>query len=198
MQLLDELRREHDLIDRLLGSVLTVPPGPDALAFVEIFEAYAAGWHHEREEEVLFPALAAILPAESGPIAVLLADHRATATLLQSMRETAHSDAFAQHALAYAHALWPHIDAENSVLFPESENRLRGELPVAAAPAAVRELEARAEALIARYPARGDAGVVRGDGCVVCPAYGDACGGIEREWWNEWEWEELAEHVAGA
>ena len=84
------------------------------------------------------------------------------------------------------------------MLFPEIEIRLRQELPAGNAPAAVRELEARAETLLARYPARSDAGVVRGDGCVVCPSYGDACAGIEREWWNEWEWEEISERVAGA
>jgi hypothetical protein len=39
---------------------------------------------------------------------------------------------------------------------------------------------------------------VRGEGCVVCPSYGDTCAGIEREWWNEWEWEELSERVGGA
>ncbi|HEV2721363.1 MAG TPA: hemerythrin domain-containing protein [Thermoanaerobaculia bacterium] len=200
MRLLDELRREHDLIDRLLGSLLTVPHGADALEIVEIFEAYAAGWHHEREETVLFAALAEILPADRGPIAVLLADHRAMAESLAVMRATAHTGAFAQHARAYARALWPHIDAENSVLFPESEMQLRRngirELSAGDTPAAVREMEAHAEALIARYPPRGDADVVRGEGCVVCPSYGDACAGIEREWWNEWEWEELSERVA--
>ena len=198
MQLLNELRREHDLIDRLLGSLLTVPHGADALEIVEIFEAYAAGWHHQREEEVLFAALAEILPADRGPIAVLLADHRNMAASLAAMRATAHTEAFAQHARAYARALWPHIDVENSVLFPESELKLRRELPLGETPAEVRALEARAEALIARYPPRGDADVVRGEGCVVCPSYGDTCGGIEREWWNEWEWEELSERVASA
>jgi len=198
MQLLDELRREHDLIDRLLGSLLTLPPADDALAMIEIFETYAGGWHHEREEGLLFPALRAASLPEQGPLAVLSNDHRAMAATLQAMRASVGTEAFAQHAQAYARALWPHIDAENSVLFPESEIQLRRELPTPEAPAAVREATARAEELIARYPGRVPADVVRGDGCVVCPSYGDACGGIEREWWNEWEWEELSERVAGA
>jgi len=70
MQLLDELRREHDLIDRLLGSLLTLPPAADALAMIEIFETYAGGWHHEREEGLLFPALRAASLPEQGPLAV--------------------------------------------------------------------------------------------------------------------------------
>jgi hemerythrin-like domain-containing protein len=204
VQLLDELRREHDVIDRLLGSLLHPDAHADALDFVEIFESYAGGWHHEREEGLLFPALerAASLPVDRGPIAVLLADHHATAATLRAMRESiGDRDAFARHAQAYARALWPHIDAENSVLFPECETQLRRngvrELPLAETPAAVRELEARAATLIDKYPPR-DLGVIRGEGCVVCPSYGDACGGLEREWWNEWEWEELSERVGGA
>lgn len=197
VQLLDELRREHDVIDRLLGALLAVPAGADALAMIEIFERYAGGWHHEREEGVLFPALPG-----GAPIATLTNDHRAMAATLQAMRASiGDAAAFAKHVNAYARALWPHIDAENSVLFPESEIQLKRsgvrELPAGDVPAEVRELEARAEELIARYPARA-VDVVRGEGCVVCPSYGDACSGIEREWWNEWEWEELDERVAGA
>ena len=213
MQLLDELRREHDLIDRLLGSLRTfaarlvdgAAPIADGSAIVDCLAAYAGGWHHEREEGVLFPALGAMLPLDRGPVAVMLADHHALAESLQAMRErlaAADAAGFAQLAVDYTRSLWAHIDAENSVLFPESEIQLRRqgvrELTGRATPEEVVALEARAEEWIAKYP-HGDASdVIRGDGCVVCPAYGDSCRGIEREWWNDWEWEELDEHVAGA
>jgi hypothetical protein len=60
------------------------------------------------------------------------------------------------------------------------------------------EAEAMAigDALVARYPPLMDRGVVRGDGCVCCPALVDNCPGLERAWWSESEWDELEDHLA--
>lgn len=213
MQLLDELRREHDLIDRLLGSLRTFAAklagsgasAADGFAILDCLQAYAGDWHHEREEGVLFPALARFVPSDRGPIAVLLSDHHALAGALAAMRASlaaGDAETFARLVREYTSALWAHIDAENSVLFPESAIQLRRngirELASRETPAAIVDVMRRAEKLIGRYPAGDAADVVRGDGCVVCPVYGETCSGIEREWWNEWEWEELEEHVAGA
>lgn len=33
--------------------------------------------------------------------------------------------------------------------------------------------------------------------CVMCPAYGVNCRGLELEWWNEWEWDEFEERMGG-
>lgn len=209
MQLLDDLRREHDRIDAVLGSLRTWAdqlaagdaPLADRDAFLTFFSVYAGTFHHEREEELLLPALArhAGLASDHGPIAVILADHAAMAALLRAMATTTDPIALQDAALRYSHALWQHIDVENSILFPESEDRLRRN--------GVRELDARAitaveqdaasigDALIARYPPM-EPDLTRGDGCVMCHAYGDTCRGLEREWWNEWEWEEMSEHVA--
>jgi hypothetical protein len=104
-------------------------------------------------------------------------------------------------AIEYSHGLWHHIDAENSVLFPESEGRLakKGvrELPsreMTAQEAAAREA---ADDLLCRYPPASDPSIVRGDGCVSCHAFAESCRGLEREWWNEWEWEEFEERQGG-
>ena len=213
MQLLDELRREHELIERLVLSLrafaahLTAGTAPvdDGFAILDCLASYVGGWHHEREEDVLFDALAKTLPSDRGPIAVMLSDHGALGESLSAMRTALTADdpdAFMRLAFDYSRALWAHIDAENSVLFPESEIRLRrsgiGELASDEAPAEIIGVVERANALIARYPGGDSSDVIRGEGCVMCPAYGDACSGLEREWWNEWEWEELDEHVAGA
>ena len=213
MQLLDELRREHDLIDRLLGSLRTFAAKlggsgaavNDGIAILDCLQAYAGDWHHEREEGVLFPALARFVPSDRGPIAVLLSDHHALAGSLAAMRVSltdGDAEAFQRLVVEYTSALWAHIDAENSVLFPESEIQLRRngirELASRDTPAAIGDLVRRAEELIRRHPAGDAADVIRGEGCVICPVYGENCNGIEREWWNEWEWEELEEHVAGA
>ncbi len=102
-------------------------------------------------------------------------------------------------ATAYTRELGRHIDAENSVLLPESEIRLRqanvleleGRAPAAAELAARDEGERLAEA----WPFTADAGGVRGEGCVVCPSYGTTCRGVEAEWWNDSEWEEFSDHL---
>jgi hemerythrin-like domain-containing protein len=209
MQLLDELRREHDLIERVLGSLRTYAaladaPLEDGRAFLAFLETYAH-WHHQREEGVLFPALTneAMLPGDRGPIAVISHEHEDLAKTLGAMRDALRDRAeFARLAAGYSHALWLHIDVENSVLFPESEQQLRRngvrELPIAEMPEEVREAARVGESLIARHPPSHDPIALRGEGCVVCSAYGDTCRGLEREWWNEWQWEELDEHVAAS
>jgi hemerythrin-like domain-containing protein len=216
MRLLDELRAEHVRIERLVGSLRTFAdrflsgeaPTPDGLEILRCLGVYAGGYHHDREELVLFPALQneASLPTR-GPIEALLDDHHITAALLAEMKEILGSAApdaarLREAAVRYSHILWLHIDAENSVLFPESEARL--------ARVGVRELESRpptpeelaaaesADRLAVLYPPLEDPDVVRGDGCALCPRYGESCDGIEREWWNEWEWEEMDDHIAAS
>ena len=145
MRLLDDLRSEHELIDAVLGSLRTYverriegqADPSDGARFVSFFRLWAGHYHHAREEGVLFPALVeeAGLPGTRGPIAVLEADHRRMADLLERLAplltgapEEALAGARAEQArdlaTAYCRALWHHIDAENSVLFPESEDRL--------------------------------------------------------------------------
>lgn len=101
----------------------------------------------------------------------------------------------------YSHELWAHIDAENSVLLPESEERLRQngvhELPCREPDEQERSAARTGEALVSIYPPM-EPDVIRGDGCVMCPAYGPRCGGVEREWWNDNEWDEFDEHIGAS
>lgn len=199
MQLLDDLRGEHVLIERVVGSLRTFASGPardpeDGAAYLRFFRLYAGRYHHAREEEVLFPALAATeVPADRGPLKVLLDAHQAMARILDAME----AGVTLELAERYGRALLHHIDAENSVLFPESEIRLRarGELP--SRPPDAEELAARAEGerLADQYPPSEFAGIFRGDGCVACAAYGESCDGIEREWWSELEWEDARDRM---
>ena len=50
-----------------------------------------------------------------------------------------------------------------------------------------RELDMEPEQLVERFPPLEDDEVFRGDGCVACSAFAVTCGGIEKEWWNDWE-----------
>ena len=52
-----------------------------------------------------------------------------------------------------------------------------------------------AERLVLAYPPSDIPGIDRGDGCCACPAYGNPCEGIEREWWSELEWEDARERL---
>jgi hemerythrin-like domain-containing protein len=218
MIFIDELVAEHDRIDRTASAfrryigeaIAGRAPAADGAAFVRFFRLYAGDFHHAREEDVLFPALVerASLPGDRGPLAVLTGDHRRMGAVLDRIDALVarlpvtgeDAEALTEAVREYTTALGHHIDAENSVLLPESEARLRknGVRELPSRPPTPEEAEAGriGETLAARYAAPPDPAVIRGDGCVLCPAMGEGCEGLEVEWWNEWEWEECADHLA--
>lgn len=218
MKLLDTLQNEHVLIDRMLGSLRAYVDGlvagtadpDDGRRYAAFFTEYAGHFHHDREEGVLFHALVtqAELPADRGPEHALTRDHAEMSqwllelTPLLERRPQPGDDAARLQALAtrYSQALWRHIDAENSVLFPEGGERLvlcgvheLADRPMSEAEAAARE---GAAALLVRYPPIEDMALTRGDGCYMCRAHGDTCDGLEAEWWTELEWEEFRQRDA--
>lgn len=217
MQLIEALRAEHELIEQVVGSLRTFVDRrlagqgdpADGARFMAFFRRYAGDFHHDKEEEVLFQALTerAEIPADHGPIAAMTGEHRRMGGLLDAMDpllgaplEAADRPRLQALALDYSHSLWRHIDAENSVLFPEGQERLRRfhvqELPCRAMTA--EEVTAREDglALITRYPPTLDPEVHRGDGCVACPSYGTTCNGLEREWWTDLEWEDMWDRMS--
>jgi hemerythrin-like domain-containing protein len=211
VRLIDELRAEHGVIERVLGSLRTYverrakgESGPaDAEGFLGFFRLFAGDYHHSREEEALLPALETHLelPPDSGPLFSIRDQHRRMAATLGELAELLAAElrteedreAVRDLSTRYAHALLLHIDAENSVLFPEGEERLRrsGVHELESRRATADELAARAEGerLVTVYPPVYDPTALRGEGCAVCPSYGMTCGGLEREWWTDDEWE---------
>ena len=204
MRLLEEMAEEHRLVDRVSGSLIRFAEmalkiettDRDVADFVQFLSVYVGGYHHEREEQVLFPALVerAEVPGERGPIPVMLADHRASAAMVGEFEAaTADPEAAADVARRLAHHLWEHTDKEDSVLFPEAEQRLirGGVADLEGRPPTVEEETARllGEQLTERFPPLDDPDAIRGDGCVACSAFTVTCGGIEKEWWNDWEHE---------
>lgn len=202
MQLFEEFKVEHGLVDRVAGSLIrfaelsgrgeTTPE--DAADFVRFFRVFVAGYHHEKEEKALFPVLIemAEVPADRGPIPSIKADHRAAAALVDELEGAgANREKAADVARRLAHHLWEHVDKEDSVLLPESFERLRrnGVNRLDGREQTADEEAARrlGEQLTERFPPLDDPGVVRGDGCVACSAFGETCGGIETEWWSTWE-----------
>jgi len=222
MQLIEDLRAEHALIEQVLGSLrafvtarLAGQGDPaDGPRFMAFFRRYAGDFHHDKEEAVLFAALAerAELPADRGPIAALTGEHRRMGGLLDEMErlianpptgssaEAADRARLQELAVDYSRALWRHIDAENSVLFPEGQERLRRfhvrELPSRPMTEAEQAAREAGLALVIAYPPQHDAEAPRGDGCVACPSYGTTCDGLEREWWTDLEWEDMWDRMS--
>lgn len=204
LRLIEELVEEHRLVDSVAGALFRcaeasaagVADPQDVADFVSFFRIFLTGYHHQREEESLFPALVeqAEVPADRGPLAAIAADHEMAATLVGDIEAAEGSpEEVSKVARRLARHLWEHVDKENSVLLPESEHRLlrhgvtrlEGRLPSAEEEAA----RALGEALCERFPPTEDPEMVRGDGCVACSAFTATCHGIEMEWWNRWDHE---------
>lgn len=218
MKLIDDLIADHALIEQVVGALQTYVAAhlagtaepADAPRFFAFFRGFVGGFHHHVEEVVLFPALTGplALPADRGPVQAIGAQHHALAGTLDALESllvaAAPPTSDGRAAIAtltrrYCHGLWSHIDAEDSVLFPESAARLeRAGLAGLAARAATPDEEAArrdGERLVARYPPVFDPSAMRGEGCPACPSYGTDCDGLERAWWTESEWEVLAAHT---
>jgi hemerythrin-like domain-containing protein len=212
LRLIDDLRAEHAVIERTLGALAAYVDArvagrgdpADAAAFLAFFRLFAGQYHHAREEDTLFPALFAHLPIrpDSGPVRSLVDQHAAMAKTLEEMAPLlgepgGEGGRLLDLSTRHRRALLAHMDAENSVLLPESESRLRraGAPDLAGRGPDAGERAARdgAERLLALYPPREDAGAIRGEGCVICPSYGTSCEGLEREWWSEQEWDDFRE-----
>jgi len=79
--------------------------------------------HNEKEEEVLFPALAPFLPNPGGPVDVMLAEHRDLWTLndrlVTALAEPSPDRAnLSQTALGIVQLLRSHISKEDNILYP--------------------------------------------------------------------------------
>jgi len=135
MKATEILIREHELIlrgvavlermARRASAGQDVPAG-DARSLVEFIRKFADACHHAKEEGVLFPAMIeAGIPAQGGPVAVMLGEHDQGRAAVKAMDEAiagfgsdpAAPGAFASAAFAYATLLTNHIFKENNVLF---------------------------------------------------------------------------------
>lgn len=135
------LRDEHRVILRCLELVetaagRTLPAGWWEQA-IRWLRAFADVNHHAKEERFLFPALAkAGVPAEGGPVEVMLHEHVEGRGLIRAM-EGGDPSLRADAARRYVQLLRDHIDKENGVLFPLTD----AVLDAAAQQALAREFE---------------------------------------------------------
>ena len=146
MQPTEELKAEHDDIRRMLAVVREMAArlerGEDVDAAdlekaIDFIRTFADGYHHAKEEDLLFPAMyAAGFPRGAGPVAVMLDEHNegrayvrgmAEATARYSVGDTTARPEIAAYAGNYAGLLDQHIEKENMALYPMADGQLAPE-----------------------------------------------------------------------
>jgi len=132
----DYLITEHELIERSMAVLKKCLENFDAAIkkpfqmqrALDFLLVFGDKMHNTKEEDVLFPLMIERgLPAEGGPIGVMLMEHESERTLLQKMlaqipglaqvSEQVRSD-FRQQGLDYLKIRAEHIWKENDILYP--------------------------------------------------------------------------------
>lgn len=143
MKATDQLKAEHEGIKLMLQVLQAVSnrieqekpvSGEDLSGIVEFLTVFVDKCHHGKEEEFLFPALAAAgVPREGGPIGVMLSEHQQGRNLAAQFKNTSgryasgNKQAAAEVRLTirqYVDLLTQHIEKENGVLFAMADSRL--------------------------------------------------------------------------
>ncbi len=146
MKATEILMQEHRVIERVLNAleraINRLGKGEDVyLRFftgaVVFIRGFTDGCHHKKEELILFPALIARgLSKETGPVAVMLAEHEQGRHLAMGMRQATERfqagdirmrDTLVQNARAYISLLRQHITKEDKVLFPMADKIIPAE-----------------------------------------------------------------------
>jgi hemerythrin-like domain-containing protein len=102
----------------------------------EFIAGFADGRHHRKEEDILFVAMTAKdMPADAGPVAVMLHEHeqgrrftagfRSAAELMKTGESSAVTDVV-RNVFDYVNLLREHIVKEENVLFPMAEQIIDG------------------------------------------------------------------------
>lgn len=140
MKATDVLMEEHRVIVRVLDSLDTAAnrlsagqaiPMDFFLKAADFIKVFADGCHHQKEEGILFVAMAANgMSQETEPVSIMLEEHEEGRRLTRAMRESAErvqgGDSAAmqqviQNALNYAALLREHIQKEDHALFPMAD-----------------------------------------------------------------------------
>jgi hemerythrin-like domain-containing protein len=137
------LMNEHRLIENVLGSLETCAIEIEGgLAFERAFARDYAGflrgfadeWHHGKEEDILFRRMVERgFSEESGPVAVMLHEHREGRVLVGAIHgvgegtgdvSPAEKAVFLGGARGFIPLLRQHIQKEDNILYPMSERVL--------------------------------------------------------------------------
>jgi len=140
------LRQDHEDIQTVLAILAEmsnrleedadVPPD-DLATVLRYLDVFVTQSHNAKEEEALYPALAEVgLPPDSGPIALMMAEHQMVQNFLGGLHEAiarykpGDSDdghMIAEYARNYALLFSKHIEQEDQVIYPVADQRLPAE-----------------------------------------------------------------------
>jgi len=137
MEATEILMDEHRVIERVLSALEVAADRLDrgepvqASFFTDCADfaaGFADGCHHRKEEDVLFPAMAAAgIPQEGGPLGVMLHEHEEGRSFIRGLRQSTRAmaggdaaarDELVSNARGYVALLRAHIAKEDMVLFP--------------------------------------------------------------------------------
>lgn len=141
------LMAEHRIIEQVLAALesFTRRKGERSMEdraacarFAQFFRDYADGFHHGKEEELLFRELEGMgFPRNAGPLGVMLYEHVRGRELVGRLAALgaasapwaeADSAELKDAALEYVFLLRNHIQKEDGVLFPMAEEALGSDL----------------------------------------------------------------------
>jgi hemerythrin-like domain-containing protein len=139
----DELKAEHEAIKQMLRIMGKVCDNLDAQkkvepkdleAIVEFIQVFADKCHHAKEEGTLFPAMIdAGIPAQGGPVSVMLAEHFRGRDYVKNIKaaiaaykngEPQAAQQIVDNARGYIALLGQHIDKEDFILYPMADRVL--------------------------------------------------------------------------
>ncbi|MEJ2153939.1 MAG: hemerythrin domain-containing protein [Desulfobacteraceae bacterium] len=144
MNAIDELFAEHEAvrltlkilkkIGRQVDETGRIPHTEHVDQLFDFFNTFVDRCHHNKEEQLLFPALEqAGISREGGPIGVMLNEHQQGRDLVAAMKadlsqykrgDRIAARRFKKHADDYIALLDIHIDKENKMLFPMATRHL--------------------------------------------------------------------------
>ena len=132
---IEELKSDHQNILKHLDDLEAVINQPTINhvkieGFLRFTETFAEP-HHQKEEQILFPALEKKgMPNEGGPIGMMLMEHTAKRNYLTKMKEALkenNEDKLKENTKSMISLLRDHIYKEDNILYPCAQDALTGE-----------------------------------------------------------------------
>ena len=143
MKAIQKIREEHRSISAVLHALKSlarevqdarVKPGFEVFrAMIHYIDEFPEQLHHPKEDEFLFPAVAARVPAAQKVIELLKAEHREGARLIRELERAlvffedswpAGASEFLRTIDAYADFHWRHMRLEETEVLPLAEKHL--------------------------------------------------------------------------
>lgn len=138
----DSLRKDHESVSLILDIMeainIKIESGEkvdasDVKNVADFLTGFADNYHHKKEENFLFPALAdAGMPTQGGPVGIMLQEHDISRSLTERIHESASNydndgsglEDFKTASKEYIFHLRQHVDKENNILFMMADAQL--------------------------------------------------------------------------